>query len=81
MATTQFCFALIVLFSLQLSVCLWWHDYRRDGFPTHACHRFNAAAWGLKRDEVGAYAWRDRPHAPGDLGTAHNKKWAKLTPP
>ena len=26
-----FCF---VLFSLQLSVCLWWHDYRRDGFPT-----------------------------------------------
>ena len=26
-----FCF---VLFSLQLSVCLWWHDYRRDVFPT-----------------------------------------------
>ena len=26
-----FCF---VLFSLQLSVCLWWHDYRRDDFPT-----------------------------------------------
>ena len=26
-----FCF---VLFALQLSVCLWWHDYRRDGFPT-----------------------------------------------
>ena len=23
-----------VLFSLQLSVCLWWHDYRRDDFPT-----------------------------------------------
>ena len=22
------------LFSLQLSVCLWWHDYRRDDFPT-----------------------------------------------
>ena len=27
----RFCF---VLFSLQLSVFLWWHDYRRDGFPT-----------------------------------------------
>ena len=27
----MFCF---VLFSLQLSVCLWWHDYRRDDFPT-----------------------------------------------
>ena len=27
----QFCF---VLFALQLSVCLWWHDYRRDVFPT-----------------------------------------------
>ena len=26
-----FCF---VLCSLQLSVCLWWHDYRRDDFPT-----------------------------------------------
>ena len=26
-----FCF---VLFALQLSVCLWWHDYRRDDFPT-----------------------------------------------
>ena len=26
-----FCF---VLFSLQLSVCLWWHDYCRDDFPT-----------------------------------------------
>ena len=26
-----FCF---VLFPLQLSVCLWWHDYRRDDFPT-----------------------------------------------
>ena len=26
-----FCF---VLFSLQLSVCLWWHDYRRDDSPT-----------------------------------------------
>ena len=24
----------LVLFSLQLSVCLWWHDYRRDDFPT-----------------------------------------------
>ena len=23
-----------VLFALQLSVCLWWHDYRRDDFPT-----------------------------------------------
>ena len=26
-----FCF---VLFALQLSLCLWWHDYRRDDFPT-----------------------------------------------
>ena len=26
-----FCF---VLFSLQLSMFLWWHDYRRDDFPT-----------------------------------------------
>ena len=25
--------ACFVLFSLQLSVCLWWHDYRKDGFP------------------------------------------------
>ena len=24
----------VCLFELQLSVCLWWHDYRRDGFPT-----------------------------------------------
>ena len=30
-APVLFCF---VLFALQLSVCLWWHDYRRDGFPT-----------------------------------------------
>ena len=30
-AIVQFCF---VLFALQLSVCLWWHDYRRDDFPT-----------------------------------------------
>ena len=22
------------VFALQLSVCLWWHDYRRDDFPT-----------------------------------------------
>ena len=29
--TSLFCF---VLFALQLSVCLWWHDYRRDDFPT-----------------------------------------------
>ena len=28
--TVLFCF---VLFALQLSVCLWWHDYRRDDFP------------------------------------------------
>ena len=28
----RFCF--FVLFVLQLSVCLWWHDYRRDVFPT-----------------------------------------------
>ena len=27
----MFCF---VLFALQLSVCLRWHDYRRDDFPT-----------------------------------------------
>ena len=27
-------FVLFVLFALQLSVCLWWHDYRRDDFPT-----------------------------------------------
>ena len=27
-------FVCFCLFSLQLSVCLWWHDYRRDGFPT-----------------------------------------------
>ena len=26
-----FCF---VLFALQLSVCLWWHDYHRDDLPT-----------------------------------------------
>jgi hypothetical protein len=26
-----FCF---VLFAMQLSVCLWWHDYRRDVFHT-----------------------------------------------
>ena len=26
----MFCF---VLFALQLLVCLWRHDYRRDGFP------------------------------------------------
>ena len=26
-----FCF---VLFSLQLLVCLWWHDYHRDDFST-----------------------------------------------
>ena len=30
-ALVLFCF---VLFALQLSVCLWWHDYRRDDFPT-----------------------------------------------
>ena len=30
-AWSQFCF---VLCSLQLFVCLWWHDYRRDDFPT-----------------------------------------------
>ena len=30
-STVLFCF---VLFALQLSVCLWWHDYRRDDFPT-----------------------------------------------
>ena len=28
---TAHCF---VLFSLQLLVCLWWHDYHRDSFPT-----------------------------------------------
>ena len=28
------CFVLLGLFSLQLSVCLWWHDYRRNGFPS-----------------------------------------------
>ena len=27
----KFCF---VLFALQFSVCLWWHDCRRDDFPT-----------------------------------------------
>ena len=31
-----FCFVLFsfLLFALQLSVCLWWHDYHRDDFPT-----------------------------------------------
>ena len=24
----------VALFSLKLSVCLWWHGYRRDDFPT-----------------------------------------------
>ena len=24
----------VCLFALQLSGCLWWRDYRRDGFPT-----------------------------------------------
>ena len=28
-----YCFVLFC-FILQLSVCLWWHDYRRDDFPT-----------------------------------------------
>ena len=26
--------ASFVLISLQLSVCLWWHAYRRGDFPT-----------------------------------------------
>ena len=29
-----FCMFCFVLFALQLSVCLWWHDHRRDDFPT-----------------------------------------------
>ena len=35
----------VVLFSLQLSVCLWWLDYRSDNFPTLK----SAAPCGLRQ--------------------------------
>ena len=46
-ANLLFCF---VLFALQLSVCLWWHDYRRDGFPTLKFGVVMAALLAIRRE-------------------------------
>ena len=45
-----FCF---VLFALQLSVCLWWHDYCRDDFPT--------LKFGVTTDDIAAAAGAVNP--------------------
>ena len=47
-----FCF---VLFALQLSVCLWWHDYRRDDFPT--------LKFGVVMADLARHLLREEPFA------------------
>ena len=42
-----FCF---VLFALQLSVCLWWHDYCSDSFPTLKFGVVMADLLAIRRD-------------------------------
>ena len=44
-----------VLFALQLSVCLWWHDYRRDGFPT--------LKFGVVMADLARHLLREEPFA------------------
>ena len=48
------CFV-FVLFSLQLSVCLWWHDYRRDDFPT--------LKFGVVMADLARHLLREEPFA------------------
>ena len=50
--TVLFCF---VLFALQLSVCLWWHDYRRDDFPT--------LKFGVVMADLARHLLREEPFA------------------
>ena len=49
---SMFCF---VLFALQLSVCLWWHDYRRDDFPT--------LKFGVVMADLARHLLREEPFA------------------
>ena len=51
-ALEKFCF---VLFALQLSVCLWWHDYRRDDFPT--------LKFGVVMADLARHLLREEPFA------------------
>ena len=57
-----FCF---VLFALQLSVCLWWHDYRRDDFPT--------LKFGVVMADLARHLLREEPFA---LSAAPTKNMA-----
>ena len=45
----------LVLFALQLSVCLWWHDYRRDDFPT--------LKFGVVMADLARHLLREEPFA------------------
>ncbi len=53
-----FCF---VLFALQLSACLWWHDYRRDVFPT--------LTFGVVMADLARHLLREEPFAPSAAPT------------
>ena len=54
----MFCF---VLFALQLSVCLWWHDYRRGDFPTLKFGVVIAGLLAIRRERAGALCTEYRP--------------------
>ena len=61
----KFCF---VLFSLQLSVCLWWHDYRRDDFPT--------LKFGVVIADLARHLLRAPQEADGCSGQSHH--WLRM---
>ena len=60
-ADVLFCF---VLFALQLSVCLWWHDYRRDDFPT--------LIFGVVMADLARHLLREEPFALSTAPAAQN---------
>jgi hypothetical protein len=69
-----FCFVCFVLFALQLSVCLWWHDYRRDDFPT--------LKFGVVLADLARHLLREEPFACTECRPHHMGRRARalLTP-
>ena len=59
-----------VLFALQLSVCLWWHDYRRDGSPyPQICGGIHGPARHSSREEPFAQVIRKSKQKNIRIGT------------
>ena len=64
-------------FSLQLSVCLWRHDYCSNDYPTLKCVVVIAAPCGLRQIAPAlGHTW---PHRGGAPPPAHPRQLAKAS--